>query len=362
MVDHIEIKRSASANRSGDAMAGAINIVLRDAYEFTGSYIRVGVNRWDDGEINPTFGAVTSFEALGGRLLAGVNVQDRYRAKTKRSDRFTDDTREEKVSWEDQTEVKDGRDYSANLSYTADVGDTGRFSIDGFYVKTDRDVTEVSFEEELDDDETVNIRVPGRDPYDQKNYGIGAEYTFDMAGGRTAVSVDYARFENSQATTEGEQVYVSGAENWDDTWSIPADAEWDETVYEAESVTAKDAETGFRLTHARPLGGAELEFGVDYRTKKREGLLVTYEWEAEEEGQTPASLADYDLDGSVASACSANASPRRASRDAAAGSARLMTAPSAASLAATGASEGANSIAPAPSTGPLPASVPSKAI
>jgi len=162
MVDHIEIKRSASANRSGDAMAGAINIVLRDAYEFTGSYIRVGVNRWDDGEINPTFGAVTSFEALGGRLLAGVNVQDRYRAKTKRSDRFTDSTREEKVSWEDQTEVKDGRDYSANLSYTADVGDTGRFSIDRFYVKTDRDVTEVSFERELDDGETVNDRVPGR--------------------------------------------------------------------------------------------------------------------------------------------------------------------------------------------------------
>ena len=301
MVDHIEIKRSASANRSGDAMAGAINIVLRDAYEFTGSYIRVGVNRWDDGEVNPTFGAVTSFEALGGRLLAGFNVQDRYRAKTKRSDRYTDNTREEKVSWEDQTETKDGRDYSANLSYTADVGETGRFSIDGFYVKTDRDVTEVSFEEELDDDETINKRVPGRDPYDQKNYGVGAEYKFDMAGGTTAVSVDHARFENSQATTEGEQVYVSGAENWDETWSIPADAEWDETVYEAESVTAKDAETGFRLTHARPLGGAELEFGVDYRTKKREGLLVSYEWEAEEEGETPASLADYELDGSVAS-------------------------------------------------------------
>lgn len=301
MVDHIEIKRSASANRSGDAMAGAINIVLRDAYEFTGSYIRVGVNRWDDGEINPTFGAVTSFEALGGRLLAGINVQDRYRAKSKRSDRFSDNTREEKVSWEDQTEVKDGRDYSANLSYTADVGESGRFSIDGFYVKTDRDVTEVSFEEELDDDETINIRVPGLDPYDQKNYGVGAEYKFDMAGGTTAVSVDHARFENSQATTEGEQVYVSGAENWDDTWSIPADAEWDETVYSAESVTAKDSETGFRLTHARPVGGAELEFGVDYRTKKREGLVVSYEWEAEEDGETPASLADYDLDGSVAS-------------------------------------------------------------
>lgn len=301
MVDHIEIKRSASANRSGDAMAGAINIVLRDAYEFTGSYIRVGVNRWDDGEVNPTFGAVTSFEALGGRLLAGVNVQDRYRAKTKRSDRFTDNTREEKVSWEDQIEVKDGRDYSANLSYTADVGENGRFSLDGFYVKTDRDVTEVSFEEELDDDETINIRVPGLDPYDQKNYGVGAEYKFDMAGGTTRASVDYARFENDQATTEGEEVYVSGAENWDDTWSIPADAEWDGTAYEAESVTAKDEETGFTVSHARPVGGAELEFGVDYRRKKREGLVVSYEWEADDEGQTPASLAEYDLDGSVAS-------------------------------------------------------------
>jgi len=197
--------------------------------------------------------------------------------------------------------VKDGRDYSANLSYTADVGENGRFSIDGFYVKTDRDVTEVSFEEELDDDETINIRVPGLDPYDQKNYGVGAEYKFDMAGGTTAVSLDYARFENSQATTEGEHVYVSGAENWDDTWSIPDDAEWDETAYEAESVFAKDAETGFTVRHVRPVGGAELEFGVDYRRKKREGLLVSYEWEADEEDQTPASLADYDLDGSVAS-------------------------------------------------------------
>ena len=299
MVDHIEVKRSASANRSGDAMAGAINIVLRDAYEFTGSYIRVGVNRWYDGETNPTFGVVTSFQALGGRLLAGVNVQDRYRRKEKRSDRFTDNSMEEKVSWEDQVETKDGRDYSGNLSYTADLG-PGRLSIDGFYVKTERDVSEVSFEEELDDDETINLRVTGLDPYDQKNYGVAVEYRFDMAGGRTELSVDHARFENSQATTEGEEVYVSGAENWDETWSI-AGAEWDETVFEAESVSAKDAETGFRIAHKRPAGTAEMEFGVDYRSKKRESLLTGWEWEADEEGQTPVFPADYELDRSVAS-------------------------------------------------------------
>lgn len=300
MVDHIEIKRSASANRSGDAVAGAINIVLRDAYVFTGSYIRVGVNRWYDGEVNPTFGAVTSFEGLGGHLLAGFNVQDRYRAKEKRSDRFTDDTRSEKTSWEDQTEVKDGRDYSANLSYVADIGDSGRLSIDGFYVKTDRDVSEVSFSEELDDDETFNARVPGLDPYDQKNYGVSADYKFDMAGGTTKLSLDHARFENSQATTEGEEVYVSGPEHWDNTWNID-DAEWDETTFEAEAVSAKDTETGFTLSHARPVGHAELEFGVDWRTKKRDSRVTSYEWEADEEGQTPRFPSDYDLDGSVAS-------------------------------------------------------------
>jgi len=303
MVDHIEIKRSASANRSGDAMAGAINIVLRDAYAFDGSYVRVGVNRWYDGETNPTFGAVTSFDALGGRVLAGVNVQDRYRRKEKRSDRLEDDSSTDfanKTSWEDQTEVKDGRDYSANLSYTADVGDTGRFSIDGFYVKTDRDVSEVSFEEELDDDETVNARVPGLNPYDQKNYGFGAEYRFDMVGGTTRLELDHARFDDQEATTEGEHVYVSGPENWDENWSIDG-AQWDETEYEAEAIEAKDTETGFKLAHMRAVGAAELEFGVDYRTKKRESLVTSYEWEAGDEGQVPAWPADYELDGSVAS-------------------------------------------------------------
>lgn len=300
MVDHIEIKRSASANRSGDAMAGAINIVLRDAYKFDGSYLRLGVNRWYDGETNPTFGAVTSFEAMGGRVLAGVNVQDRYRRKEKRSDRFADDSLQQKVSWEDQTEIKDGRDYSGNLSYTVDVGDNARFSIDGFYVKTDRDVREVSFEEKLKKGKTQNIRVPGLDPYDQKNYGIGAEYKFDMAGGRTELSVDHARFENSQATTEGEEVYESAGSNFDNTWSIDG-AKWKETVYAAESASAKDAETGFKLAHARPAGNAEMEFGVDYRTKKRESQLVTYEWEANAEGEVPAFPVDYDLDRSMSS-------------------------------------------------------------
>jgi len=283
MVDRIEILRSNSANRSGDAVAGAINIVLRDAYAFDGGYLRLGMNRWDDGEVNPTFGAVASGEALGGRVLAGINVQDRYRAKIKRSDRFSDPSMEELVSWEDQTEVKDGRDYSGNLSWTAGVGETGRFGIDGFYVRTRRDVTEVSFEEEYDDGEVITADVPGLATVDQKNWGIGAEYRFDMAGGTTGISVDHARFEDDSVESEQAHAYVDGA--------------WDGSEAEMEGVDAKDAETALRIAHKRTVGSAEMEFGVDYRRKKRDITYTFHEWEAEDEGDP----VDYALDGTVAS-------------------------------------------------------------
>ena len=283
MVDHIEILRSASANRSGDAMAGTINIVLRDAYQFDGSYLRVGVNRWFDGELNPTFGAVTSGQVLGGRLLAGINVQDRYRGKIKRSDRYTGPDRKQLVSWEDQDEVKDGRDYSANLSYTADIGDNGKLSLDGFFVKTKRDVTEVSHEVEYDDGDVIESRVPGLNPVDQKNWGIGAGYRFDMAGGTTKFDLDLARFQDASAEREEKHEYVNG--------------KWDASEAEAEAVDARDTETGFRLAHARPLGAAELEFGVDYRRKKRDVSYTSYAWEADKEGDA----VDYALDGVIGS-------------------------------------------------------------
>ena len=283
MVDRIEILRSNSANRSGDAVAGAINIILRDAYEFDGGYLRAGVNRWFDGETNPTFGAVASGEALGGRVLAGINVQDRYRSKLKRSDRYSDPTLEELLSWEDQAEVKDGRDTSANLSYTADVGASGRFSIDGFYVKTDRDVSEVSHEVEYDDEDVIESNVPGLNPVRQRNWGVGTEYRFEMAGGTTEIDLDHARFTDDSEEREEKHEYVNG--------------EWDASEAEAQSVDAKDAETSFKLAHSRPLGGAEMEFGIDYRNKKRDVAYANYEWEAEGEGDAVV----YELDGIVAS-------------------------------------------------------------
>jgi outer membrane receptor protein involved in Fe transport len=283
MVDHVEILRSNSANRSGDAIAGTINIVLRDAHVFDGSYLRLGLNRWYDGEVNPTFGAVTSGDFLGGRILAGVNLQDRYRAKTKRSDRYADPSMDELLSFEDQDEVKDGRDTSANLSYTADVGDSGRLGFDAFFVKTDRDVTEVSHEVEYDDGDVIESNVPGLNPVNQKNWGVGADYRFDMAGGTTRLELGHARFEDDSEEREEKHEYVNGA--------------WDASEAEAQAVDASDTESSVTVAHVRPLGAAELEVGVDYRRKKRDIAYTNYAWEGEAEGDRVV----YALDGTIAS-------------------------------------------------------------
>ena len=283
MVERIEIIRSGSANRSGDAIAGAINIILRDAYEFDGAYLRVGAMRYDDGEVQPTFGGVASGAALGGRFLAGFNVQDRYNPKVKRSDRFDNPDDRNLVSWEDQTDTRDGQDYSGNVSYTADVGQTGRVSIDGFYVKTDREQVEVSHEEEYDGDEVVTSDVPGRVDVDQSNWGLGVGYAQDMAGGTTEFGIKYAGFKDRSNESEEKIEFVDG--------------EWDAHEAEALDIDVDDRETSLTAAHKRSLGDSavRMEFGVDYRDKKRDTTHVYSAFEAEDEGDPVV----YEADGVV---------------------------------------------------------------
>ncbi|MFM1816662.1 MAG: hypothetical protein RLZ44_1217 [Pseudomonadota bacterium] len=285
MVERVEILRSNSANRSGDAVAGALNIVLRDAYTFDGNYLRAGGIHYDDGTTQPTVGAVFSGEALGGRVLAGFNVQDRYNPKIKRSDRYSDPVEREFDSAEDQTDTRDGQDYSANLSYVANIGDTGRLSLDGFFVKTDREAVENSLEYNAptfaEADEYADV--PGLGTVDQKNWGIGAEYRFDMAGGTTEFDLDHARFEDASADREEEIAFEDGV--------------WQSHEAEAESIDATDKETSFKLAHKRDLGGSRLELGVDYRDKSRDSLISTFGFEA----GVQADPVVYDLDNIVTS-------------------------------------------------------------
>ena len=88
LIERIEIVRSPSARRSGDAVSGAINIVLRDAYTLDGGYVRGGLRYFDNGEFREAFGATWGGEVGPGRLIASFDMQDRYNPKIKFSQRF----------------------------------------------------------------------------------------------------------------------------------------------------------------------------------------------------------------------------------------------------------------------------------
>ena len=281
MVERVEVLRSASANRSGDAMAGAINIVLRDAYKFDGSYIRAGLTRYDDGKVKPTVGLVTSAEALGGRILVSLNLQDRYNPKLKRSDRF-DEPGGDLTSFEDQSDTRNGRDYSATLSYASEMG-PGSLKLDGFVVKTDRTEKEVSSETEFDDGDTIRNRVPGLTLVKQTNWGIGAEYKLGMAGGTTSLSLQHARFKDNNVESEESHSYVNG--------------KWDESEGEKTGFDSHDKESGLKLAHKRSLGTSELEFGLDHRIKSRVTQYTQYAWEGQAEGDPVV----YEEDGVIRS-------------------------------------------------------------
>lgn len=285
LVERIEIVRAPSANRSGDAVAGSLNIVLRDAYQFDGSYVRAGALRFDDGEVKPTYGAVASGEFAGGRLLGGVNVQGRYNPKAKYSTRFSEpggdfDNRE------DQTDVRDGTDYSGNLSYTRDIG-SGQLKLTGLYVLTDRTQTENSIEyndrtsTSRDNLLSVNDQVV---EIDQKNLSLGAGYEFDMAGGRTEIDLGYAAFRDEMFDTEVEVGY-------DDDDTPPS---FDEFEGERTLLDTDDTETSLKLAHKRDLSGMEMEFGLDYMDKSRDTDLRVSKVDTDVEGAPLPPYDDFD--------------------------------------------------------------------
>jgi outer membrane receptor protein involved in Fe transport len=291
LVDRIEIVRSASANRSGDAVAGAINIVLRDAYEFDGSYVRAGVLTFGDGEIKPTLGAVTSLKLGEGRLLLGANLQGRHNPKEKRSDRF-DAPGGDFSDTELQDDVRDGTDYSANASFVTEFGASGKLSLDGVYVHTDRTETEHSLEY---NDPAAFDRVhllSDNDQFEeitQDNGSLSLGLSFDGLGGRNGIDVGWATFRDDTLNTEEETGY-------DDDESPPAfdGREGTRTLSET-----RDGELSVKLAHERKWGGATVEFGVDWQHKRREGELAVSEVESDvETGGLPA-YADFERTDSV---------------------------------------------------------------
>ncbi len=285
LVERVEIVRSSSANRSGDAVAGALNIVLKDAYSFEGAFARLGALHFNDGEFEPVFGAVYGGQIGAARVLLGANIQGRRNPKEKFSTRYSpDDGVLEFDNREDQTDLREGTDYSFNGSLTVPVGE-GELEISGYYVLTDRSATEVSTEWDAptgfaDGDRAADV--PGFTDVDEQNYALEAQLEQPWFGGEFEVELGYARFESDVTGQEAEL-----------TWDGDYPTQFAEYGNEAEQLDSTDEEWSLQLSQRYNAGeNARFEFGVDYNDKSRDSTLTTFESELDEDdGPFPAGTA-----------------------------------------------------------------------
>lgn len=282
LISSVEIVRSSSARRTGDAVAGTLNINLRDGYELNGGYLRAGGLHYDDGEIEPSLGLVWGGQVGPGRLLLGANLQGRHNPKKKSSLRYGDSPEnnpdyatDDFDNREDQTDTRDGKDYSFNGSYEIDAGPTN-FKLNGFYVRTDRTETERSFE--YDDPAAVTGPVPVGNllsdnanvaKIDQENFSVDGKLAHEWVAGKTSLRIGYAQFIEDRSETE----YEIGFDVDDGD-----DPEFEGALTRTD---IKDREFSVKLEHEVPLGTTmKLVFGGFYQDKtRRTGIF-----EAEQEG------------------------------------------------------------------------------
>jgi outer membrane receptor protein involved in Fe transport len=285
LIERIEVVRSGSANRSGDAMAGTLNIVLRDAYSLDGGFVRAGALMFNDGRVRETIGGVYATEVGPGRLLIGANLQGRRNPKEKKSLRYSEPPASDAnfSNREDQTDLRNGTDYSANLNYTMPLSG-GELELGAFYIKTDRTQDENSWEYDAPVGgglETVNNQVV---EIDQENITLSARYEREMLGGKTTFKLGYANFTESNVDTEEETDFTRSPDRFTGDLTL---------------TDLDDTEISAKLAHKRPLGATELEVGLQYQKKERDTRIVTDRNRFNLPGANPAYGPFVDVDGGV---------------------------------------------------------------
>lgn len=265
LVERIEIVRSASADRSGDAIAGTLNIVLRDGYSIEGGAVRAGALRYDDNVTRGLGGFVWGGQAGPGRLLLGANVQGRRNPKEKFSQRF-DEPGGELDNTEVQTDVRSGTDSSFSGSYSLPL-EAGQLEFNAFYVRTDRLQDEDSIEyaggiETAPNIETVNANDVD---IDTRNWSFDTKLTHEGFGGENTLRLGYARFDDEQFEFEDEFEFLRDSNPFPDDDRFTGDREFRDL---------EDREFSVRLAHEREAAGLRLKFGIDYTAKDRDSSIL----------------------------------------------------------------------------------------
>lgn len=272
LIERVEVVRSASANRSGDAVAGAVNIVLRDALALDGGYVRAGAIHLDDGRVKGTVAGVYGGQVGPGRLLVGASVQGRRNPKAKTSWRY-DEPGGELDNVEVQTDVRDGTDYSFNADYSVEAFG-GDLDLSGMFVRTDRLQAERSTEYAEGRIEDAAIQTTNINDLDilTDNWAVNGRFKTQAFGGETTFKLGYAALDDDQFEFEDEVTYD------DDDLAFPEDDVFESTRTQTD---IQDTEFSAALQHEFALDFGKLEVGVQFVDKDRDTSIVQTETEVE---------------------------------------------------------------------------------
>ena len=265
LVERIEIVRSASADRSGDAVAGALNIVLRDGYSLDGGYARVGGTLFTDDAIEPTGGVFWGGDAWSGKLLLGANIQGRRNPKEKFSQRF-DAPGGTLDNTELQTDVRKGTDYALNADWTGMLGDA-LLQLSGFFVRTDRVQDEDSLEYRAGIENDANLLLINDNDLDIRtdNYAFVAALKLPMWGGETEFRLDAAAISDQQFEFENETEYLRDANPFPDA---------DRFTRDVIDLRIDDREWTGEARHQRDVGDNQLTYGVLLSRQDRDTRIL----------------------------------------------------------------------------------------
>lgn len=209
LVERIELVRSPSIDVTGEGVAGALNVVLKNGQDLSGSFVRVGGSYYPDDEprnadsSSRSAAFATANSSLDHSFWLGVNMQERKNPKTKYTTIYAIED-DEWVS-EDEDDVRDGTDYSINTGAWMRLGE-GDLNFNGFYVETDRTEREiVDVYEGLIGDRVYDETESQLEDIDQKSYGIDAVISQPTDAGAFDVSFALNGFEEYSVTFEDDE-------------------------------------------------------------------------------------------------------------------------------------------------------------
>ena len=261
LVERIEIIRAPTGDLDAQGIGGTINIVLKNAGEFSGGQYRSGLYRSGDDTLRGS--GYLGYGGQSGRFsyMGALNYQGRYNAKDKRETLYDADGN--LIAFAQEDDVRDSRDLAGNLRLSWLLTTGGTFSVDGYSVGTRRDEDQFSPNFEVEDGvaELDAIEFEHED-IEENSHGLALSFMQPFGEARFNIVLDYNRFDVDIDNVAGE---------------VEDDVE---IALETETIDTDDTEMRLSPSFELPLGlNDRLLVGLDLGRKARDAATRTAEFD-----------------------------------------------------------------------------------